>query len=100
MSTSNENRMSAEQKQKIIKHITEKAPGMRCAACGSQDFFVGDDLVTPVPLTSTGNMVLGGSSVPVALLVCRNCAHVMHFAAVPMGVVSAGDTEGKDDGAR
>lgn len=56
----------------------------RCPVCGGNGFSLGE-IVAP-PVMQGGGINIGGPSVPVLQVVCGNCAHVLHFAAVPMGL--------------
>ncbi len=56
--------------------------GLTCSVCGSKGWSV-----TP-PVTQLGyeegSIQLGGYSMPVLPVICRNCKHVVNFAWLPI----------------
>jgi hypothetical protein len=69
--------------QKVINFLNSKAPNLTCSACGGRQFTLAKHLVTGVVL-SGGDLSLGGTSYPMVLVVCQNCANTLQFAAIPM----------------
>ena len=57
-----------------------------CPACGRANMWQIGDVVAP-PVMIGNNINLGGPSVPMVQVLCGNCAHVMLFAAVPIGLI-------------
>ncbi len=57
-----------------------------CSVCGIHRFNV-VDIVNTLPYENSGAMVLGGATIPLLLVVCESCFHVLSFAAVPIGLV-------------
>lgn len=60
---------------------------LSCPSCGFRSFSLAD-IVIEVPF-EPGRIVLGGPTYPMLLVVCTECAHALHFAAVPLGLVAS-----------
>ncbi|MGR3456092.1 hypothetical protein [Pseudooceanicola sp.] len=86
--------LSKDEKQKVIDWVNEKGVHHNCPVCGSNNWGVGDHLLSGMPYMG-GSIVAGGPSYPAAMLVCNNCAYTRHFMAVKIGLFSAG---GSSDG--
>lgn len=78
--------LSAAQQQKMTAWVQTKGANAVCGACGQNNWSAGDVVAAPV-MEASGNINIGGPSVPMAQLICNNCAYVMLFAAVPIGLV-------------
>jgi hypothetical protein len=79
--------MTAEQRSQAEQFLKEKMRGV-CPSCGHREFEIAD-LVTMLPYEA-GVVVLSPHSIPVLLIVCKNCLHIAPFAAVPMGLIPTG----------
>ena len=63
----------------------------QCPMCGSSAWSFGDivnNLVYQGP-----SLVIGGPTIPMLLVVCRACSYTVQFAAVPIGLVKAGESQ-------
>lgn len=80
--------LNAEEKDRILKWLHERTPGLSCPSCRQRTFSVSDHLVAPPVFTSGGGFMIGGPSYPLFLVVCDNCAYAMTFSAVSSGVIS------------
>ena len=75
--------LNQEQIDKVSTWLRDK--GFRgCTACGSNNFSTGE--IVSVPTMSGGGLSIGGPTVPLVQVICNNCAHVHHFAAVALGL--------------
>jgi hypothetical protein len=78
----------AEQQQKLQAWMRAKFPtGLTCPACRRSNWQALPLVV--VPNYTSGGFSLGGPTVPMVPLACNNCAHIMLFAAVPLGLASS-----------
>lgn len=79
--------LTSEQQSKLQSWMLTKQVKPACPACGRTGQWQAGEIVSP-PTWSQGGMSIGGPTVPTVQLVCNHCAYVMHFAAVPIGLVS------------
>lgn len=77
--------LSTGQHQKLVDWLTEKGVKPECPACGAYQSFVPLDVVA-APVRTAGGLNVGDRMTPMVQMVCSHCAHVMLFAAEPMGV--------------
>ena len=76
------------QRDSIARWLTEKGALGSCSACGKSSWFVAEHLLHG-QIFSNGNVILGGTAYPLAMIVCSNCAHSRMHLAVPMGILPA-----------
>lgn len=81
--------ISPEQGKKITEWLDGNANGPQpCPVCGSQNWIIADDLVTPARISLEGAMQIGGTMYPQVMVVCGQCAYTRFFNAALMGVVA------------
>lgn len=56
----------------------------RCPICGQNDFFMDNNIVSPMNIND-GNVNIGKSLMPLVTLTCKNCGHTMFFNAKVLG---------------
>jgi len=78
--------LDAAQQQKLQSWMNTKRIQPQCPACGAHNKWVPGDIISSMPFTP-GAITVGGPNVPMVQLLCANCAYVMLFAAVPIGLV-------------
>ena len=78
--------MTPDQKTKFEQWLSARDIRPECIACGAVAWTPGDIIAGVVQ--NDGNMTIGGPSVPMAQLVCGNCAAILLFAAVPIGLLT------------
>lgn len=83
-------------KQKVVDWLNKKGKTANCPVCQANSWMVGDDLINAM-LFAGNNVIIGGPTYPMAILVCTNCAYTRHFMAVPIGLLPGGE-EGPPDG--
>lgn len=76
--------LSDEQLNKVNLWAQEKGIKGACAACGQSKWIVGDIIASPI--YSEGGVSIGGPTIPMVQFICENCAYVMLFATVPIGL--------------
>ena len=81
-------KLDQEAKQKIAKSLEEKGALKPCARCGHPNFSLLDGFST-IPLSQevSNNIVLGGPSVPCAVVACNNCGHLEFHALGALGLL-------------
>jgi len=82
-------RLSQDQVNQLINHLKQHSPNGRitCPLCGNQEWNV-NDLIVEAREFHNGDMVLGGSIMPLVGITCRTCAHTMFLNALQLGFVN------------
>ena len=62
----------------------------KCPICGTGNWTVLDDFVTPTTYSDTGALIFGGFAYPHFMLACTNCGNVQFINAIQAGVVKPG----------
>jgi len=97
-------KLSEYEKEKILNWIKEKSSktyqsttisafgqqpeNMRCQVCGSRNWGVADNLVTPTVLNATG-IGLMSPSYPQAMLVCNECGSTIYINVNGLGLIQS-----------
>jgi predicted nucleic-acid-binding Zn-ribbon protein len=76
--------ISENQLRKLNSWLKSKNVSMICPSCGHNEWSAADVVVAPV---FAAGMVIGGPTVPMVQLICKNCAYVKLYAAVPIGLL-------------
>ena len=76
------NNLTKTQENKLIEWYKSKNNGTPCPVCGGQNFIAGDLLSNPIH--NDGKEVTYS---PTVSLYCNNCAHLLTFAAAPIGLL-------------
>ena len=74
--------LSAEEKQKVIKWLHDKWKGVVCPYSQDSNWIVGDHAVMPMVVGEGGATVIGGTSYPQVMVVCKTCGHTVFLNAV------------------
>jgi hypothetical protein len=76
-------------KEKIGKMIVAKDAVLPCARCGQQNFSLLNGFVSlPLSKEVSNNVVIGGPSVPCAVIACCNCGHIFFHALGALGLLN------------
>lgn len=70
---------------KAEQWLRTRATSLHCPACGQKNF----NIENTIPMTNTlqeGGHVDYLNGCPLVAVICQNCAHVLFFAAKPMGL--------------
>lgn len=78
--------LNQEQQNKVQNWLNQHSRNFNCSVCNQNNWQVGDIVAAPA-MDESGNMNIGGKSVPMVQVVCGNCANIKLFAAVPMGLL-------------
>lgn len=92
MSDTSKNNITSEQKHEIANFLKEKAPQMKCNACGKNHFSIADHLVQ-APIFSHDGLTIGGPTYPMFCIFCKNCGSAQFFSAIKSGIINK---EGQD----
>jgi predicted nucleic-acid-binding Zn-ribbon protein len=76
--------INEQQLQKLNNWLKSKNVNMLCPSCGRNAWEVADIVVAP---QFAGGIILGGQTVPMVQLICKNCFYVRLYAAVPIGLL-------------
>lgn len=77
--------LDAAQLQKVQNWMASKGVRGQCPYCGGSSGSSAGEIIA-APTHVGGGIAIGGPTVPMLQIVCNNCGHVSHFAAVPMGL--------------
>ena len=67
-----------------IQYYFDREPTTICPVCGGLSFQAGTDLLH-VPIREEGKIPIGGPGISMAYATCTQCAHMIFFAAKPLG---------------
>jgi ribosomal protein L37E len=76
-------------KDEIAKKLNEKKAVLPCQRCGQSNFSLLDGFAN-IPLNKevSGNVVIGGPSVPCAVIACNNCGNISYHALGALGMLN------------
>jgi hypothetical protein len=82
-------KINQETKQKIAQRLQEKGAVKPCSRCGHPKFSLLDGFVSfPMSQEISNNVVIGGPSVPCAVVACDNCGHMEFHALGAIGLLN------------
>lgn len=85
---------SPEQKDEIVKILQDRGAQLPCPRCDNKEFTLVEGYFNQLLQTETGGLVLGGPSIPSAVLACTNCGYLSQHALGALGLLSE---EGEED---
>jgi len=75
-------------RDKLAKRLKDRGVKLPCHRCGSVEFTVIDGFTNfPVQSELSSNIIIGGPSVPVALVACNYCGAITPHALGPLGLL-------------
>ena len=77
--------LNDEQTGKLTEWMRSKRIKPACPGCGANKWTPGELIASPTMQPGSGQQ-MGGPTIPMVQLVCGDCAYVMLFAAVPIGL--------------
>ena len=80
----------SEQAAEVLK---ERGAIKACPRCGKKSFTMMDGIFKPVVNPGLGTNIIGGPSVPVAVVVCDHCGFISQHALGALGLLGAGGAE-------
>ncbi len=87
-----------EMKNKITKILEEKRALQPCQRCGHTHFSLLDGFANlPIHQEISGNIIIGGPTIPCILTVCNNCGNLNFHATGALGLnpIGKGGENGK-----
>ena len=86
-------------RQKVATALQARGVRLPCPRCGNNKFTVLDGYAQyMIQPEITGGLVIGGPTVPVALVACENCGAITPHALGALGLLPAESKEAKSDG--
>lgn len=77
--------------EEIIKKLTEKVNNqpIKCSICNKSNFTILDKFINqPVMDEISGNFIIGGPSLPMAVLVCNHCGNTYFVNLSVLGLIN------------
>lgn len=78
--------LTPSQQETLSNWMDARGVRTQCPACLSLSGWTQGNLVGSYEVTGGGFRVSADSLTPTVQMICNNCAHVLHFAAVPIGL--------------
>lgn len=91
--------MDQKTKDDIARRLTEKGATLPCPRCGKLEFIVIDGYFNQTLQDQFQGMVIGGPSVPSAVIACSHCGYMSQHALGALGLLPDPSKE-KGDGAK
>lgn len=70
----------------IVRYLTKKKVSLKCESCGHGEWFAPDpqkEGLTEIPVSlNDGAVRIPSPTVPVCLLICKNCSYIRQYAAI------------------
>jgi ribosomal protein S27AE len=79
--------LTDQQKEKIIATLRERGAEGSCPRCGNGQFALAGGYFNPPIQTVLGGLVLGGPTIPCAVVVCGKCGWVAQHALGVLGLL-------------
>lgn len=76
-----------EEKERILRALSERVAGVTCPICHQQRFVMGDGYIFNHLQENFLVMNLGGPAIPTIPVVCHNCGFVAHFSLGVLGML-------------
>lgn len=82
--------LSQEDRQRIADALRRAHVSARCPMCNNQNFTVLEGYLNHAIQTQVPGMVIGGQSLPVAVVVCNRCGFLSQHALGVLGLLHKG----------
>ena len=79
--------ISQEQKKEIIKALEARGANRNCPMCGNKNFAILDGYFQHSLQSTLAGMVIGGPSIPCAVVACTNCGYLSQHALGALGLL-------------
>lgn len=81
--------LSESEKRAIVEKINRLWTGSakNCPICGSNEWIVGDHVVSSQIATAGAGIMMGGPTYPAVLLISKTCGYTLQFNAVILEVI-------------
>ena len=81
------NQLSKEQKEIIIKKLSEKGVRANCPMCGNNHFILADAYFVNILQSQFNSISIGGPNIPTIAIICSNCGFVSQHAVGSLGLL-------------
>jgi hypothetical protein len=85
--------MDQKTREAIAAKLNEKGKATACPRCSTSSFFVLDGYFNPTLQDEPQGIVLGGRSVPCAVVACAHCGHLSFHALGALGLLPPESSE-------
>ena len=82
---------SQEQKDRIIKALTEKGVELPCPRCGNSNFTLVNGYFAQPIQPELGSITLGGPNIPSVVTVCTRCGFISQHALGALGLLPSAE---------
>lgn len=80
-------RLLKSEKDDFINKLNEIWPRpQECEICGKDVWEIGSYLTTPLPVSKSDDVIIGGNIHPLLQVICMNCGNTKFFNALVLGV--------------
>src|ERR1019366_5929354 len=79
--------LSEEQRQRIVKKLSDVKANNPCPRCNNSTFTLVDGFFSNVIQSNLSTMQLSGQNIPVAAVICTNCGYVAMHALGVLGLL-------------
>jgi len=76
-----------DQKDKIIKVLTDRGAVLPCPRCGNDDFTLLDGYFNQIIQDEPRGIVLGGRTIPSIVIACKRCGYLSQHALGVLGLL-------------
>jgi ribosomal protein S27AE len=76
-----------EEQEKIIKALLDAGARLPCPRCGNGTFTLASGYLTQSVLPDPFTVVIGGTSIPSIVVICRKCGFMAQHALGPLGLM-------------
>jgi ribosomal protein L37E len=81
-----------DQKDKIIKVLTERGANLPCPRCGNNAFTLLDGYFNQIIQEEPKGIVLGGRTIPSIIIACKRCGYLSQHALGVLGLLPKEET--------
>lgn len=75
-------------KQKIVEELNKRVPNLKCPICDKGDMILADGFIShQLNKELSGNLVLGGPSLPTVAIICKFCGLTLEFSVGALGLL-------------
>jgi predicted RNA-binding Zn-ribbon protein involved in translation (DUF1610 family) len=79
--------MSKEEKEKIKNVLEERGAMLPCPRCGNAKFILADGFFNQTVQNESVGIVLGGPSIPSAIVLCTKCGFMMQHSLGLLNII-------------
>ena len=87
--------MNEDDKNKIIKRLTERGVNRPCPRCGNNDFSIIDGYFSQPLQPDVTSGKIGGPSIPSVVTACNKCGYLSQHALGALGLLPTPTGDGK-----